>query len=108
MIKQLALVLVLIAGVGTSVIVLQKATQLNSDAFSILDFVSSFHSSAGDPSYNTELDINRDGKINTLDILRDRYSQEATRSSTTGDPALENILEELNEVEDSSGTADEI
>jgi hypothetical protein len=96
MIKQLALVTLLILGVGGSVLVVQKATQLNSNAFGILDFVSSFNSSAGDPSYNTELDVNRDGKINTLDILRDRYSQEATSSSTEESQdsvRLENILE---------------
>jgi len=100
MIKQLALVLVLIAGIGASVIILQKATQLNSKAFSILDFGSSFHSSAGDSSFDSNLDVNQDGTINTVDILRDRYSQEATQSLTASEEEnLGNIMQELNEFE---------
>jgi hypothetical protein len=96
MVKQLALVIILILGIAGTVFVIQKATQLNSKAFSVLDFVYSFHASAGDPQFNPTLDINGDGIINTLDILKDRYAQDATRSGDEQDPDhmdLSNILE---------------
>lgn len=84
MIKQLALVIVLILGIAGTVFVIQKATQLNSNAFDLLDFVYSFHASVGDPEFNPNLDVNGDGTINTLDVLRDRYAQDATRSGSYG------------------------
>lgn len=108
MIKQLALVIVLILGIGGTVLVVQKSTLLKSFSYDVLDFVYSFHASEGDPEFNSNLDVYKDGIINVLDILKDRYAQEASRSGTASDSAdLSNIIDEFDQLEDSSDSAED-
>ena len=111
MIRSLALILVLILGITGTVFLIQKATQLNSKAFSVLDFVYSFHAATGDPRYNPNLDVNGDGIINSLDVLRDRYAQEATKAGqvATNSGQLNNIIGDLQQEEasdEASSSAD--
>lgn len=82
MIKSLALVVILVFGIGASVLLIQRATQFNSQAFSVSDFVDFFHASVGESRFNADFDVNGDGIINSVDVLKDRYSQEATNSGT--------------------------
>jgi len=106
MIKQLALVIILILGIAGTVLVIQKSTLLKSFGYDVVDFVASFYAKEGDPQYNPNLDIYKDGTINTLDVLKDRYAQEASRSAEDPDHIdLSNILES-SDSEEASGSAD--
>lgn len=80
MIKQIIIVVFLLVGIGGAVLVTQKSTLLQSFGYDLVDFVSSFHASEGDPEFNANLDVYKDGKINVFDVLKDRYTQEATRA----------------------------
>lgn len=80
MIKQIIIVVFLLLGIGGAVLVTQKSTLLQSFGYDLIDFVSSFHASEGDPEFNANLDVYKDGKINVFDVLKDRYLQEATRA----------------------------
>lgn len=108
MIKQVIMLALLLLGIFGTVLVIQKSTLLKSFGYDVLDFVYSFHSSEGDPEFNPNLDINKDGTINVLDILKDRYAQEATRSAEDSDSGgLDNILDEFNQLEQASDSAED-
>ena len=81
MIKQLALVIMLILVIGGTVLMIQKSTLLQSFGYDVIDFVSSFHASEGEAEFNPNLDVYKDGVINVMDVLKDRYAQIATRSA---------------------------
>ena len=96
MIKQLALLVLLVAGIAGTVMVIQKSTLLRSFGYDVIDFSYFFHSKEGESIFNPNLDIYKDGTINTLDVIKDRYEQDATRSGTqnAGGPGdLSNILD---------------
>lgn len=101
MIKQIIIVVFLLIGIGGAVLVTQKSTLLQSFGYDLIDFVSSFHASEGDPEFNASLDVYRDGKINVFDVLKDRYQQEATRA---GVASLSGQLESSRSAE-ASGSA---
>lgn len=80
MIKQIIIVGFLVIGIGAAVLATQQSTLLQSFGYDLVDFVFSFHSSEGDAEFNPNLDVFKDGTINVLDVLKDRYEQEANRA----------------------------
>ena len=105
MIKSIALVIILVLGIVGTVFVIQKSTLLRSFGYDVVDFSYFFHSSEGEAEFNPSLDVYQDGMINTLDVLKDRYAQEATRSGmSTEENDLSNILESSDSAE-ASGSA---
>lgn len=101
MIKPLAIVILLLAGIIGTVFATAKSTLLKSFGYDLVDFEYFFHADQNDPRFNPNLDVYQDGKINTLDVLKDRYDQEATRSGNASDSgSLDNIIDELNQIED--------
>lgn len=93
MIKQFALIIILVLGIGGTVLLIQKSTLLQSFGYDVIDFVSSFHASEGEAEFNPNLDVYKDGVINVMDVLKDRYAQIATRSgSATNSANLTNII----------------
>ena len=85
MLKQILILGFLFAGIAGAVLVIQKPTLLKSWGYDVIDFVSSFHAKEGEAEFNPNLDIYKDGMINVLDVLKDRYAQEASRSGAASD-----------------------
>lgn len=79
MVKTALIFGIMLAGIIAAVLVIQKPALLNSFGYDVIDFVASFHSKEGDAQYNPNLDVFKDGTINVMDVLKDRYEQEATR-----------------------------
>ena len=108
MIKPIIIIIFLLIGMFGTVLVVQKSTLMQSFGYDVMDFMSSFHAAEGDAEFNPNLDTYKDGMINTLDVLTDRYKQEATRAGEASNSSgLNNVTDELNEVEISSGSAEE-
>ena len=101
MIKSVALVIILLLGIAGAVLVIQKSTLLKSFGYDVIDFSYFFNTSEGEAEFNPNMDIYEDGRINTLDVLKDRYAQEATRAGVdTDDSDLSSILESSGSAED--------
>lgn len=106
MVKSLALVLILVFGIAGTVFVIQKSTLLKSFGYDVVDFSYFFNSSEGEAEFNPNMDIYQDGRINTMDVLKDRYAQEATRAGIYPEESdLSNILESSDSAE-ASGPGD--
>ncbi len=94
MIKSVALVIVLVLGIATTVFIVQKSTLMQSFGYEVSDFSNFFHSSVQDSEFNTSMDVYQDGIINVMDVLKDRYSQAATSAGEEVDPDdLLNIMD---------------
>lgn len=101
MIKQIALLGFLVVVIAGTVFVIQKSTLLRSFGYDVVDLTLSFHHSEGDPEFNSNLDVYRDGIINVLDILKDRYLQEASRSGNATGSGVLRVIESTNSAESS-------
>lgn len=99
MIKQIALLGFLIVVIGGTVFIMQKSTLLKSFGYDVVDFVSSFHHKEGDAEFNSSLDVYKDGIINVLDILKDRYNQEASRSGNATGSGTLRVIQSTNSAE---------
>lgn len=93
----------MVLGIGGTVLLIQKSTLLQSFGYDVIDFVSSFHASEGEAEFNPNLDVYKDGVINVMDVLKDRYAQIATRSgSATNSANLSNIITASNSAQATS------